>query len=904
MPYITRQDDISALPLSVRSLNCLRRSNIHSIGAMLDFPADELINIRNMGKKSVDEIQSVVQSLNDGTGEYVLVEASEGIADDAIAAQEAMGVDGSVTVFLDETGAVVQDIAVNNLQLSVRAKNSLVRSGYEYASQLVGITYEELMNLQNMGKKTAEEVLAYIEKISVSHGACTEAGESNAPRNDLATEMCTAYGETESVWLREVLTIKAQFPEAMGETLIYRLYDSIFVRGTVKARLLRIIEENGGEISKATLEEHLPRHLNNTTILEEILLELETISAVEIGEVMITRQYPSVVQFVAQLEDDREREVLEARLIGKTLQEIGDIYGITRERVRQLSVKGLRKKPRLREDKYAYIYDNYDFSEEDLFIAFDEPQESFNYLEMISTQPRAKRKPIDDLLTDTSIPADLRRRAEKAVYKKYVTIDGVRVRKLRSDLVKHFVKTLCKTLTKFDDFVDFYHEQLEELGLSDEESLHIELRSYENKLNACDYVLWNQWRSFRYYNIPEHDYDDLLTTLNLDGYEDTEISSLKLFRDYPDLMEQYDIRDEYELHNLLKKIWTATDSKVVFGKMPTIVIGSANRDNQVLTLLLQNAPISGEELAEKYEEAYGVKAASVLANYMAAFDEYYYDGKYSVSSDYLPANEFNRMQIVLTDDFYPMSEVKRLYTREFPHSDIANINPYTLKTLGFRVYAGYSGYIVRNTYSSGSAYFHELLTSDDLVDVRSKNRQFCYIGTYEKELYDLRADYEIVEYLPLRYINIRRFRSLGITKEVFKDYCSQVASCYEKGEYFTPTSLYQDGFSHEIDDLGFDEWFSSSILIEDRESFSYQRIGGTRILLRGKPNANLGGMLTWLLEKYQKIDFYDLTDLLKDRYGISIPKEKLIEIIRGTELYYDTIMEAVYIDYDTYFEEI
>jgi hypothetical protein len=44
--------------------------------------------------------------------------------------------------------------------------------------------------------------------------------------------------------------------------------------------------------------------------------------------------------------------------------------------------------------------------------------------------------------------------------------------------------------------------------------------------------------------------------------------------------------------------------------------------------------------------------------------------------------------------------------------------------------------------------------------------------------------------------------------------------------------------------------------------------------------------------------------MLKDRYGISIPKEKLIEIIHGTELYYDTIMEAVYIDYDTYFEEI
>lgn len=901
MPYITRQDDISALPLSVRSLNCLRRADIHTIGAMMDYPADELINIRNMGKKSVDEIQSVVQSLNDGNGEYVLVDAREGIAEETTAAQETVGVDGSVTVFLDETGAVVQDIAVKNLQLSVRAKNSLIRSGYEYASQLVGITYEELMNLQNMGKKTAEEVLAYIEIISVSHGACTEASESDAPGNDLATEMCTAYGEAESVWLREVLTIKAQFPEAMGETLIYRLYDSVFVRGTVKTKILRIIEENGGKISKATLEEHLPQHLNNTTILEEILLELEAISAAEIGEVMIHRQYPSVVQFVMQLQNDREKEVLQARLAGKTLQEIGDRYGITRERVRQLSLKGLSKKPQLREDKYAYIYNNYDFSEEDLFLAFDEPQETYNYLEMISTQTRAKRKSIEELLTDSSIPPELRRKAEKAIYKQYVTIDGVRVKKQRPDLVKHFVKVFCKSLTKYDDFVEMYNAQIDALGLSDDPSILLESRTYENILHACDYVLWNQWRSFRYYNIPEHDYEELLSTLNLGEYEDIEISALKLYRDYPELMQQYDIQDEYELHNLLKKIWTETSGKINFGRMPTIEIGTMDRNNQVLSLLLQYAPISGEDFADRYEEAYGIKASTVLANYMAAFDPYYFNGVYSVDFAALPAIQFNRMKVILDRDFYTIQEVKRLYKREFPHSDESLINPYTLKTLDFRVY---SGYVVKNTYATAADYFRYLLTTDDIVDARNISKSIQSVVAYSSELYKLRAEYEIVEFSPLQYINIRRLNAVGVTTEHFENYCKAVSANYEKGVYFTVTSLRRDGFTHEMDDLGFEEWFYASVLLEDRERFSYQRIGGTRVFLRGRTGANLGDMLVWLLEKYQKIDFYDLKDLLENHYGIVLPKEKLLTIIGGTELYYDTIMEAVYIDYDTYFEEI
>ena len=901
MTYITRQDDISAVPLSVRSLNCLRRANIHTIGSMLDYPVDEFINIRNMGVRSVEEIRGCIQALMDGTGEYVLAEVREQTLDEVLEHQENFNDGDSVTVFLDEMGAVVRDIPVMKLPLSVRARNSLTRSGYEFASQLVGVTYEELMNVQNMGRKTAEEVLEYIAKISVVRGNCAVTGKNSTLGNDLATEMCAAYGETESVWLREVLTIKSQFPEAMGESLIYRLYDSALVRGTAKSKILQIVEENNNEISKTALWGSLPQHLNNTTILEEILLELEDISAVELGEVMIYRQYPSIVQFAAQIQDDRIREVIQGRISGKTLQEIGEQYDITRERVRQLMQKGLRKKPYLREDKYTYIYDNYDFSLEDFVLAFGEPNETYYYLEMISQTVRARRKPLDEILTDAAIAPEYRKKAERAIYKQYISVDGVRVKMTRATLVKHFVKTHCRILTEYDVFFQKYHEWLDELGLGDNPALTIESRTYENKLNQCDYVLWNQWRSFRYYNIPEHDFEEFLSTIDFEQFEGVEISTLKLFRDYPSLMKQYDIQDEYELHNLLRKIWVSEDSNVKFKKMPTIEIGIANRDEQVLSLLLQYAPISGEAFADHYEDTYGVKAATVLANYMEAFDVYYYDGVYSVDFAALPAIQLNRMKVILDRDFYTIQEVKRLYKREFPHSDESLINPYTLKTLDFRVY---SGYIVKNAYPSAADYFRSLLTTDDVVDARNISKSIQSIVAYSSELYKLRADYEIVEFSPLQYISMRRLNAVGVTIDQFERYCKDVFRYYEKGEYFTVSSLRQDGFTHELDDLGFDEWFYASVLLEDRERFSYQRIGGTRVFLCGKSGANLGDMLVWLLEKYQKIDFYDLKDLLENHYGITLPKEKLLTIIDGTELYYDTIMEAVYINYDTYFEEI
>ena len=196
------------------------------------------------------------------------------------------------------------------------------------------------------------------------------------------------------------------------------------------------------------------------------------------------------------------------------------------------------------------------------------------------------------------------------------------------------------------------------------------------------------------------------------------------------------------------------------------------------------------------------------------------------------------------------------------------------------------------------------MTQNDVVDMREYDNAIRNITTYNSEYHRLRSGYEIIEFSPLQYINIRRLNAVGITKEHLIEYCNAVVKYCEKGEYFTIESLKNNGFAHPLDNLGFGEWFYSSILFEDRENFSAQRIGGTRLFLRGRSSANFGDMLVWLLNKYQKIDLYDLMQLLENQYGIRLPKEKLLTIIGGTELYYDTIMESVYIDYDTYFEEI
>ncbi len=896
MPYITRKDDISLLKLSGRTQNCLRRAGIHTIGTMLDYPVSDLIEVRSMGQKGFAEIQTAIQSLMKESGNYYLVEGKKTEVPEQETAEDSV-------ILLDENHAAVGDIEIQNLQVSVRAKNALTRAGYQFVSELLEMSYSELMTVKNMGKKLTQEVLDYLKRISIYDVALGNQMKVSQ-KDPLAAEMQQAYGENEVSWLREILTVKKKYPGIIGETLLCRLYDQKFVRSLAKAKILKILEENGNKISRTSLDQELPAHLINTTIVEEILIELESSRAVMVGETMICREYPSVVDYVAEIPKERTREIMTQLLQGRTMQEVGDRFGIERERVRQIKNKVLLNRPYLREDQYFELYDQYDFSLEDFKLAFEEPSETYCYLEMVSKTNRSKRKTLSELITDTSISPELRKRAERAIYKQYISIDGVRIKKSRPELVKYFVKTYCKNHTRFLDFKNQYHIWLDTLNITDCLNYRIESRAYENRLNQCNYVLWNQGRCFRYYNMVEYDFDELLSTLNMEQYENTEISTLKFVRDYPELMKQYDIRDEYELHNLLKKIWPPENHHVNFKKMPTIEIGVADHTVQVLSILLQHAPIKADDLAERYEEEYGVKAATVRGGYFTELDPYFYQGVYSVDYAVLPEIQLQHMKKVLTQDFYTIQDAKRLYQREFPNSDSAMLNPYTLKMMGFHVYPGYAGYIVKNTYSGATAYFNAILTGKDLVDMHCYPTAIRSNANYESEHRRLRQNYEIVEFAPLQYIHIRRLNEAGIQKADLEEYCDSVAAFYEKGAYFTVASMVQDGFEHRLDDYGFEEWFYSSLLFEDRKRFSAQRIGGTRLFLRGRPNGNLGGMLVWLLEQYQKIDFYDLMDLLNDRYGIHCSRDKILQIISSTDLYYDTIMEAVYIDYDTYFEEV
>ena len=60
------EKSIDELELSVRSYNCLKRAQINTVGDLTQKSEDDMMKIRNLGKKSLDEVRIKLAELGLG----------------------------------------------------------------------------------------------------------------------------------------------------------------------------------------------------------------------------------------------------------------------------------------------------------------------------------------------------------------------------------------------------------------------------------------------------------------------------------------------------------------------------------------------------------------------------------------------------------------------------------------------------------------------------------------------------------------------------------------------------------------------------------------------------------------------------------------------------------------------
>jgi len=146
---------ISDFELSVRSRNCLKQMNIHSLGDLLKTTQAELLAYKNFGETSLHEIEAMLSQKNLRIGQ--LLEEKEG---------------GLITAIMphseEATKSGVLNRSVAELELSVRSRKCLMRLGISSIGDLTQRTESELLAIKNFGMTSLSEIKRRLAELSLS----------------------------------------------------------------------------------------------------------------------------------------------------------------------------------------------------------------------------------------------------------------------------------------------------------------------------------------------------------------------------------------------------------------------------------------------------------------------------------------------------------------------------------------------------------------------------------------------------------------------------------------------------------------------------------------------------------------------------------------------------------------
>lgn len=151
---------VSDFELSVRSRNCLKKMNIHTLGDLLRTTEMELLSYKNFGETSLKEIKAMLTQKGLALGQ--LSQEKNQVVQSSAMAEVKQVFAGS------DANAEVLNKPVSTLELSVRSRKCIQLLGISTVGELVVRTETELMGSRNFGQTSLDEIKESLSQLGLS----------------------------------------------------------------------------------------------------------------------------------------------------------------------------------------------------------------------------------------------------------------------------------------------------------------------------------------------------------------------------------------------------------------------------------------------------------------------------------------------------------------------------------------------------------------------------------------------------------------------------------------------------------------------------------------------------------------------------------------------------------------
>lgn len=894
---------IEKLNLSARASHILHRMGIDTIDKLSEISADDVARERSAGVKTVDELKHVIAAIHNGEIDV------EGIRESMIIEESFHWFEKKYT---DQQLDDLSHFSIDELDLSNRSYNCLKKYEITSIALLMETGGEQLKHLKGLGKNSYDEIVSSLENWL----------KNNTTLLDLQlTDPSSLISQQEEDYFRKIALYLSPLMELYWKRILEYAEDSQLKDAIVEGGYEAITDQNmiavfgipeiEGQLF-LFLDDLIPEgHISEDELIRRFedlhLLFDSNILLHKCKESFLIETADSLLLTREKLRDylneyfltckERERIVLEERLSGKTLEDIGNRLGITRERTRQIADKAVKRFPLLYEDYYSELFSFFSISREEFCHAFPDADEiTYNYLSC-----RYKRGKLD--LSEESLSDyhglfknELRFFFENDMSMKEKKSTG-RMNILHKILLSHVDSSLTieQLKNEYRSYVLENDYPLDKLQLS--------TRTVVNHLRNTKHIVFDKENKVRYCPFDE---EEILTNINFQQYRDIVLSSDLIWQENIDLMKEQDIRDGYELFYVVKSMVNQIENQFSFPihprRVPVIVMGNADEAMQALDLLKEMSPVSVGEYYLAYQDIFGIRHDSAQANpvIQQALSPYYNDGYYEIDVPVLEETDAQALRAAMYEKpFWFEDDLRSLYSKVCVHSQADAFNYAAFKRIG---YVLNSGYAYSSEYKNVAECIKMMIFNRDVVDLNTIDKRFFRIQIFNTILDNVKKSLEYIETAHKRLLALSMIQKIyGMDKKEIRELQELLGTYSFEKKYFNAESLWD-----EIRDLKLmkklkeNKWLCNSIM-RQQEGINSRYLSGTYILAREISLLNINEICLWIAENEGRMSIDRLTNRFNEIFGTNLESYKIAEKLKLSEHWTDIVTDALEADLEELF---